>query len=94
MRRRPWANLSRNRKRAKRTVVITFDDGYVDKRGASGVLQGHGMRATWFVVTGSIGESPKWPADGRPKGGLLNMDELREIPAGGNFGTVGNTRFT
>ncbi len=62
-----------------RTAVITFDDGYVDNLAACDELQKHGMRATWFVVTGSIGESPKWPADGRPEGRLLNAAELREM---------------
>lgn len=66
-----------------RTAVITFDDGYVDNLDACEELQKRGMRATWFVVTGSIGESPKWPADGRPQGRLLNADELRAMQASG-----------
>ncbi len=66
-----------------RTAVITFDDGYIDNLAACDELQNRGMRATWFVVTGSIGESPGWPADGRPQGRLLNADELRAMQASG-----------
>ena len=66
-----------------RTAVITFDDGYVDNLAACEELQKHGMRATWFIVTGSIGRAPAWPADGRPDGRLLNADEVREMQAGG-----------
>lgn len=68
---------------AGRAAVITFDDGYVDNLAACDELQKRNMRATWFVVTGSIGESPKWPADGRPDGRLLDAAELREIKARG-----------
>ena len=80
-----------------RTAVITFDDGYVDNLAAVEELRERGMRATWFVVTGSIGESPKWPADGRPKGRLLNADELRDMQACGmeiGSHTVNHVRLT
>jgi peptidoglycan/xylan/chitin deacetylase (PgdA/CDA1 family) len=66
-----------------RTAVITFDDGYADNLAACEELQKRGMRASWFIVTGSIGESPKWPADGRPAGRLLNASELREMQENG-----------
>lgn len=66
-----------------RTAVITFDDGYVDNLAACEELQKRGMRATWFVVSGSIGHEPAWPVDGRPAGRLLNADELCEMQAGG-----------
>lgn len=80
-----------------RTAVITFDDGYVDNLAACDELQKRDMRATWFVVTGSIGASPKWPADGRPKGRLLNADELRAMQASGmeiGSHTVNHVRLT
>jgi len=80
-----------------RTVVITFDDGYVDNLVACEELKKRGMRATWFVVTGSIGESPKWPADGRPEGRLLNAIELHEMQACGmeiGSHTVRHVRLT
>lgn len=66
-----------------RTAVITFDDGYVDNLAAMEALQQRGMRATWFIVSGSIGADPTWPADGRPAGRLLNAIELRDMHAAG-----------
>jgi peptidoglycan/xylan/chitin deacetylase (PgdA/CDA1 family) len=66
-----------------RTVVITFDDGYVDNLAACEELQKRGKRASWFIVSGSIGKSPHWPEDGRPGGRLLNAAELRQMHAGG-----------
>lgn len=80
-----------------RTVVITFDDGYVDNLAACEELQKRSMRATWFIVTGSIGQTPKWPADGRPPGRLLNAAELREMQACGmeiGSHTVNHVRLT
>jgi peptidoglycan/xylan/chitin deacetylase (PgdA/CDA1 family) len=67
----------------ERTAVITFDDGYVNNLAAFEELKKRGMRASWFIVTGSIGREPAWPADGRPAGRLLNADELREMQANG-----------
>jgi peptidoglycan/xylan/chitin deacetylase (PgdA/CDA1 family) len=66
-----------------RTAAITFDDGYVDNLVACDELQKRGMRATWFVVSGSIGQEPAWPADGRPAGRLLSADELRDMQRAG-----------
>ena len=68
---------------AGRTAVITFDDGYVDNLIAWEELQKRAMRATWFVVSGSIGRDPSWPADGRPTGRLLSATELRAMQASG-----------
>lgn len=66
-----------------RTAVITFDDGYADNLAAVDELERRGMRASWFIVTGSIGEIPQWPADGRPRGRMLDAAELREMHRGG-----------
>lgn len=80
-----------------RTAVITFDDGYVDNLAACEELQKRDMRASWFIVTGSIGRAPEWPADGRPEGRLLNASELREMhEAGMEIGshTVNHVRLT
>lgn len=68
---------------AGRAVVITFDDGYADNFAAFEMLAERGMRATWFMVSGSIGRAPAWPGDGRPAGRLLSGDELRAMQAGG-----------
>ena len=80
-----------------RTAVITFDDGYIDNLAACEELQKRGMRASWFIVTGSIGQAPRWPADGRPEGRLLNAGELREMHASGmeiGSHTVSHVRLT
>lgn len=74
---------ARGSKWSQRTAVITFDDGYLDNLAAFEELQKRGMRATWFIVSGSVGQAPQWPADGRPAGRLLNQAELREMHAGG-----------
>lgn len=68
---------------AARTVVITFDDGYLNNLAACEALHMRGMRATWFIVSGSLGREPTWPADGRPGGRLLNAGELRDMRAAG-----------
>lgn len=80
-----------------RTAIITFDDGYVNNLAACEELQKRGMRASWFLVTGSIGQPPQWPADGRPTGRLLNAAELREMQAYGmeiGSHTVSHVRLT
>ncbi|MHB1213705.1 MAG: polysaccharide deacetylase family protein [Thiobacillus sp.] len=81
----------------QRTALITFDDGYVDNLDACAELQKRGMRATWFIVTGSLDQSPRWPEDGRPAGRLLNASELREIQSAGmeiGSHTVSHERLT
>ncbi len=62
-----------------RTVVITFDDGYVDNFAACDELEKRGLRASWFIVAGAIGREPHWPEDGRPAGRLLDAAELRAM---------------
>jgi len=80
-----------------RTAVITFDDGYIDNFAACEELQKRGMRASWFIVSGSIGQLPSWPDDGRPAGRLLNANELREMQESGmeiGSHTTSHTRLT
>lgn len=80
-----------------RTAVITFDDGYADNLAAWDELHKRGMLATLFMVSGSIGREPAWPADGRPDGRLLNAVELRNMhDAGMEIGshTVNHVRLT
>lgn len=81
----------------KRTAVITFDDGYTDNLAACEELEKRGMRATWLIVSGSIGREPAWPSDGRPPGRLLTGSELREMHAAGmeiGSHTVNHVRLT
>lgn len=68
---------------ARRTVVITFDDGYANNLDAVEILKERDMHATWFIVSGSVGQAPRWPADGRPGGRLLSRDELRTMDQAG-----------
>lgn len=85
------------KKWAGRTAVITFDDGYVDNLAACEELQKRGMRASWFIVSGSVGKAPQWPAAGRPAGRLLNAAELREMRENGmeiGSHTVNHVRLT
>lgn len=80
-----------------RTAVITFDDGYLDNLAACEELQKRGMRASWFIVSGSVGQPPQWPADGRPADRLLNAAELREMRESGmeiGSHTVNHIRLT
>jgi peptidoglycan/xylan/chitin deacetylase (PgdA/CDA1 family) len=44
-----------------RSVVITFDDGYADNESvALPILQRHGLKATFFVSTGFLGDGLMW----------------------------------
>lgn len=84
-------------KHQEKTAVITFDDGYADNLAAVEELQIRGMRATWYVVTGSIGQPPAWFDDGGPSGRLLSADELRTMKrAGMEIGshTVSHAKLT
>ena len=67
----------------QRTVVITFDDGYIDNLYACEALVSRGMRASWFIVSGSVGRDPTWSDDGRPRGRMLNAAELTEMRVAG-----------
>lgn len=84
-------------KRPGRTAVITFDDGYVDNLAACEELKKRGMRASFFIVSGSVGRAPAWRDDGRPAARLLNGDELRDMRAEGmeiGSHTVSHSRLT
>lgn len=66
-----------------RTAIITFDDGYADNLAAAEALHARSMRASWFIVTGSIGQPPRWQEHGHPAGRLLDASELRQMHAAG-----------
>ncbi|HJV26275.1 MAG TPA: polysaccharide deacetylase family protein [Aromatoleum sp.] len=67
----------------ERTVVVTFDDGYGDNVAAWEALTRRGMRASWFIVTSSIGQEPQWSDEGQPSGQMLSANVLREMAASG-----------
>jgi len=49
----------------RRWIAITFDDGYEDNyRHALPILTKHGVRATFYVTTGAVGDAaPLWTVD-------------------------------
>lgn len=50
----------------RKSIVITFDDGYLDNWvHAHPILQAHGMHAVVFVVTGWMGQGPVRPHAGQ-----------------------------
>jgi peptidoglycan/xylan/chitin deacetylase (PgdA/CDA1 family) len=64
-------------------VVVTFDDGYRDNlTRALPLLRCLGVRATFFVVSGAVGDANRWtpepPLGGRP---LLGWDGVRDLLA-------------
>jgi peptidoglycan/xylan/chitin deacetylase (PgdA/CDA1 family) len=67
------------RAQARRVVVLTFDDGYVDNlSNAAPILQEFGFGATCFVVSGCLGTYNTWDAELlRVRKPLMNADELR-----------------
>ena len=75
--------LSRHAEDPGRTIVITFDDGFLDNLWAAEMLERRGMRASWFVVTGSVGKTPSWEDTGRPSGRMLDRTDLRTIAGAG-----------
>lgn len=66
-----------------RTVAITFDDGYSDNFPAFEALARRNMRASWFIVTGSVGRRAAWGKDGNPSATLLGAAQLREMRSAG-----------
>lgn len=68
-----------------RAVAITFDDGYEDNhRLAFPHLKQAGLPATFFLVSGALGQANAWDSEGELAGrALLGVDAAREMLAGG-----------
>ncbi len=65
---------------ARRAVIITFDDGYVDfATDAWGLLRRHGFGATLFVVADAVGGSNAWDTAFGPPLRLLGWRDLRKL---------------
>ncbi len=80
--------LQSRRKARRRSVVITFDDGYRDNFSeAVPVLKEVGVTATFFVATGFIGTDREFPHDARndanPAFEKLTWGDLRAMEAAG-----------
>jgi peptidoglycan/xylan/chitin deacetylase (PgdA/CDA1 family) len=68
-----------------RTVALTFDDGYRGLlRHALPVLERHGFRATFFLVSDRVGGVNAWDArHGDPPRPLMDWDEAADLAARG-----------
>lgn len=64
-------------------VVITFDDGYRDNLAAAEALSLRGMTASWFVLSGNLGQTPRWADHAGPPGPLLDVADLRQLDSAG-----------
>jgi len=71
---------------SKKTVVITFDDGYADNYQAFEELVRRRMTATWYIVCDDIGNRASWKDSGHKP--ILSVTQLAEMAAQGM--TVGS----
>ncbi|MEM7166486.1 MAG: polysaccharide deacetylase family protein [Planctomycetota bacterium] len=68
----------------RRSVLITFDDGYLDfHRHAWPLLRKYGFVATVFVVTAQVGGTTVWDRDLGVDVPLMDWGQLREVAAAG-----------
>lgn len=63
----------------RKTVAITFDDGYADNLHAVEALQRHDMTATFFIVTDGIGDVARWDATEAAPRPMLGAADLRNM---------------
>ena len=75
--------LANEKMLSRRTVVITFDDGYADNMAAFEALVERGMCASWFIVTRDVGSDAAWGDPGLPSMTLLDRAQLREMQRAG-----------
>jgi peptidoglycan/xylan/chitin deacetylase (PgdA/CDA1 family) len=67
-----------------RSVVITFDDGYMNNyEYGFPLISELGMCATWFVVSSDIGKMSGWHDPGVPPQKMMNVQQLREMRSKG-----------
>ena len=66
----------------KRSIVLTFDDGYADNYAAFEALAQRGMRATWFIVSRDVGAMSGWD-DGIAAQRMLSREQLHSMAAAG-----------
>jgi len=83
----------------KKTVVLTFDDGYLDTvQVAAPILRSYGYRATVFAVAGCVGRTAEWDAgSGISATPLATWEQLRALRDAGwevGFHTVTHPDLT
>ena len=73
--------LREQRLPARRTAVITIDDGYADNyEVALPVLRRHGFGATIYLVAGRLGASNDWNSEGTAKDRpMLSLEQIRTM---------------
>jgi glycosyltransferase involved in cell wall biosynthesis len=73
--------LREQRLPARRTAVITIDDGYADNyEVALPVLRRHGFAATIYLVSGRLGAGNDWNGDGSAKDRpMLSREQIRTM---------------
>jgi peptidoglycan/xylan/chitin deacetylase (PgdA/CDA1 family) len=79
---------------AENAVAVTFDDGFLNTRGAIERLLEAGIRPTLFVVTGHVGGNNDWGGRdqaGIPRLPLMTWDDLGRL-AGRGLGIEAHSR--
>jgi peptidoglycan/xylan/chitin deacetylase (PgdA/CDA1 family) len=68
----------------EKTVVLTFDDGYVDNyEGAFLPLVESKINATWFITTDCIGKHSHWTGSLSPQTQMLTVEQLFQMEKAG-----------
>lgn len=74
------SSLRVGRKLVSRTVVITFDDGFVNNLTvALSILKDFGFKATVFVATGHCGGSNVWRHSSSPRCPILTWPQVLQL---------------
>ncbi|NVJ08920.1 polysaccharide deacetylase family protein [Myxococcus sp. AM001] len=58
---------------ARTVVTLAFDDGLEEQRQVLDMLSASGLKATFFIISGRVGQS-----------GFMNLDDLRRLAAAGH----------
>ncbi|MGH8671429.1 MAG: polysaccharide deacetylase family protein [Burkholderiales bacterium] len=77
-------DLEQTERLPRKTVIITFDDGYQDNySGAYVALRERKLCATWFIVSGRVGGHADWMGPATNETAMLNASQLREFASSG-----------